>query len=105
MTLGSRSKDSHRVRQREGEPVQDHSYCFDIDATREESWAVFWSPKTKGQIIEHGDVRIEILHPGDATGEGLVRHCHFRVPQYLFTGGRARSWEWITEVRPRESWR
>ena len=85
--------------------MQDHRYSFEIDATPEEIWAVFWSPKTKGQVIEHGDVRIEILHPGDATGEGLVRHCHFRVLRYLLSGGVARSWEWLTEVKPGESWR
>jgi hypothetical protein len=85
--------------------MQDHSYSFELDATPEEIWAVFWAPKKRGQVIEHGDVRIEILHPGDATGEGLVRHCHFRVPYYLLSGGRARSWEWLTEVKPGESWR
>ena len=85
--------------------MQDHSYSFELDATPDEIWAVFWAPKKRGQVIEHGDVRIEILHPGDATGEGLVRHCHFRVPYYLLSGGRARSWEWLTEVKPGESWR
>lgn len=85
--------------------MQDHRFAFELEATPEEIWAVFWSPKTRGQLIEHGDVRIEILHPGDATGEGLVRHCHFRVPRYLLSGGIARSWEWLTEVRPCESWR
>jgi hypothetical protein len=85
--------------------VQDHRYYFDIDATREEIWAVFFSAKKKGQVIEHGDVRIEILHPGDETGEGLVRHCHFRVPHYLLSRGKALSWEWLTEVKPQESWR
>ena len=85
--------------------MQDHRYSFEVDATPEEIWAVFWLPKTKGQVIEHGDVRIEILHPGDANGEGLVRHCRFRVPRYLLSGGVARSWEWLTEVKPGESWR
>ncbi len=85
--------------------MQDHRYSFEIDATPEELWAVFWSPKTKGQVIEHGDVRIEILHTGDANGEGLVRHCHFKVPRYLLSGGVAMSWEWLTEVKPLESWR
>jgi hypothetical protein len=50
-------------------------------------------------------VSIEILHPGDETGEGLVRHCSFRVPRYLLTNGRGQSWEWLSEVKPCESWR
>ncbi|HVA74627.1 MAG TPA: hypothetical protein VNF71_08680 [Acidimicrobiales bacterium] len=31
---------------------------------------------------------IEILHPGDAEGDGLVRHCAFPVPKWLLSGGR-----------------
>ena len=85
--------------------MQDHRYSFEIDATPEELWRMFFAPKQKGQVTEHHDVRIEILHPGDENGEGLVRHCHFRVPWYLLSGGKAMSWEWITEVKPLEGWR
>ena len=53
-------------------------------------------------MIEHGDVRIEILHPGDEHGDGLVRHCWFGVPRYLLSGGRAQSWEWVTGVVPNQ---
>ena len=37
--------------------MQDHRYSFEIDATPEELWAVFWSPKKRGQVIEHGKDR------------------------------------------------
>jgi len=84
--------------------MQDHRFSFEIDATPQEIWRVFWGKKT-GDVIEHGDVRIEILHGGDSTGEGLIRHCYFRVPRYLLSGGVAQSWEWLTEVKPNESWR
>jgi len=84
--------------------MQDHSFSFDVDAPPEDVWAVFWSRKT-GDVIEHGDVRIEILHGGDQNGEGLIRHCHFPVPRYLLSGGKAKSWEWLTQVKPYESWR
>ena len=85
--------------------MQDHRYSFEIDATPEELWRKFFAPKSRGDVIQHRGVRIEILHPGDERGEGLVRHCHFPVPWYLISGGRAMSWEWITEVKPCESWR
>jgi len=85
--------------------VQDHRFSFELEATPEEVWSVFWAPKKKGQIIEAGAVRIEILHPGDSRGEGLIRHCHFPVPRYLLSGGVAKSWEWLTEVVPGVSWR
>jgi hypothetical protein len=50
-------------------------------------------------------VTIDILHPGDETGEGLVRHCTFPVPKVLGSGGVGNSWEWVTQVKPYESWR
>jgi hypothetical protein len=79
--------------------VQEHQYHVDIDATVDELWQLFWAriPHTKS-----GDVTIDILHPGDAVGEGLVRHCTFRVPRYLLTGGKGQSWEWLTEVKPKK---
>jgi hypothetical protein len=35
----------------------------------------------------------------------LVRHCTFRVPRYLLSGGKGQSWEWLTEVKPTASWK
>jgi hypothetical protein len=83
--------------------VQDHRFSVDVAGTPEEVWAVFWSHRHGTRT--HGDVTIEILVPGDAGGEGLVRHCTFPVPRWLMSGGRGVSWEWLTEVHPGESWR
>ncbi len=83
--------------------MQDHRYSFEVEGTPQEIWQIFWARKSR--VIEHGDVRIEILHPGDEVGNGLVRHCHFPVPRYLLSGGRAQSWEWLTEVVPYQGWR
>ncbi|HSZ36525.1 MAG TPA: hypothetical protein VK773_05490 [Acidimicrobiales bacterium] len=82
--------------------MQEHRHHVDIDATVDELWQLFWAriPHT-----ETGDVTIDILYPGNEIGEGLIRHCWFRVPRYLLTGGRGQSWEWLTEVKPKESWR
>jgi hypothetical protein len=86
--------------------VQVHEYSFVIDAPREDIWAAMHPkidrrpPGTEDpRIIEHGDVRIEILNEGDENGDGLVRHCWFPVPKYLFSGGRAQSWEMVSQVR------
>lgn len=83
--------------------MQEHHYSFEVEATPEEVWEVFWyhgpdKPMTPG-------VTIEILHPGDETGEGLIRHCHFPVPKVLGSGGVGRSWEWVTQVVPHSSWK
>jgi len=83
--------------------MQEHAFSFVVDATPREIWTLFWNRRQR--IIEHGDVRIEILHPGDEIGNGLVRHCSFRMPRYLLSGGVGYSWEWLTEVTPHESWR
>jgi hypothetical protein len=89
--------------------MQDHRYSFVVEATPEEVWKVLHPRRPRHlargevQVIEHGDVRIEILHPGDQHGNGLVRHCRFPVPRYLLSGGRANSWEWVTEVEPNVS--
>jgi hypothetical protein len=82
--------------------VQEHHFYVDIEASVDELWQLFWAriPHTKS-----GDVTIDILHPGDEIGEGLVRHCTFRVPRYLLTGGKGQSWEWLTQVKPKESWK
>ena len=42
---------------------------------------------------------MEILNEGDEAGQGLVRTCVFDVPRYLLSGGRARSWEIVTEAK------
>jgi hypothetical protein len=82
--------------------VQTHHFHVDIAATPDELWELFWLRRA---LTQNGDVTIEILHPGDDIGEGLVRHCTFRVPRYLLSGGRGQSWEWLTEVTPKVSWK
>jgi hypothetical protein len=83
--------------------MTEHTYAIDVDGTPEEVWSIFWSHRSGTR--RHGDVTIEILHPGDANGDGLVRHCTFPVPRWLLSGGRGVSWEWLTEVQPHASWR
>ncbi|MGO8861242.1 MAG: SRPBCC family protein [Acidimicrobiales bacterium] len=82
--------------------MQEHQFYVDIAATPDELWELFWLRRA---LTQSGEVTIEILHRGDEIGEGLVRHCTFRVPRYLLSGGRGQSWEWLTEVRPKVSWK
>ena len=83
--------------------MQDHRFDFVVDGKPEEVWDVMWKQNRVG--IETDTVKIEIFHPGDEEGNGLVRHCYFPVPKYLLSGGKAQSWEWITEARRPVSWR
>jgi hypothetical protein len=83
--------------------MQVHEHSVDVDGSPKEVWRLFWSHR-RG-TVNHGKVTIEILHPGDPSGEGLIRYCTFPVPRWLLSGGRGVSWEWLTDVHPNESWR
>jgi len=85
--------------------VQEHHFSVELDAPPEEVWEVFWYRGDDRPQPRDVNTRIDILHPGDEIGEGLVRHCHFPVPRILGSGGVGQSWEWLTEVKPFESWR
>jgi hypothetical protein len=83
--------------------MQEHSFSIVVNAPPEEVWEVFWY---RGDDRPQNKIgTIDILHPGDDDGNGLVRHCTFPVPRFLLSGGVGQSWEWLTEVRPYESWR
>jgi len=83
--------------------VQRHEHSVVVDAPPADVWEVFWYRGPDRPQPRTG--RIDILVPGDDVGEGLVRHCTFPVPWWLLSGGHGQSWEWLTEVRPHESWR
>jgi hypothetical protein len=85
--------------------VQHHEFSIEVDGTPEELWSLFWYRGPRPPGPGSTGVSIEILHPGDGRGEGLVRHCTFRVPRYLLTGGVGHSWEWLTQVKPPVSWK
>jgi hypothetical protein len=82
--------------------MQVHHYDVTVDAPPADVWEVFWywgpdRPQPKLATIER-------ILPDDGTGKGLVRHCTFRVPKWLGTGGKGESWEWVTEATPHERW-
>ncbi|MGQ0826146.1 MAG: polyketide cyclase / dehydrase and lipid transport family protein [Actinomycetota bacterium] len=85
--------------------MQRHDFSLDLDAPPPEVWEVFWYRGPDRPQPRAGRTRIDILHPGDEDGNGLVRHCTFPVPRWLLSRGVGHSWEWLTEVRPHESWR
>ena len=84
--------------------VQRHEYAVVVGAPPPEVWNVFWY-RGADRPQPKPPTRIDILHPGDEDGNGLVRHCTFPVPRWLLSGGVGHSWEWLTQVQPNESWR
>jgi hypothetical protein len=85
--------------------MQRHEFAVELDAPPEEVWQVFWYRGPDRPQPRDVKTRIDILHPGDDDGNGLVRHCTFPVPRWLLSGGIGHSWEWLTQVVPHESWR
>jgi hypothetical protein len=85
--------------------VQRHDFSVDLEAPPAEVWEVFWYRAPDRPQPRDAKTRIDILHPGDDVGNGLVRHCTFAVPRWLMSGGIGHSWEWLTEVKPHTSWR
>lgn len=82
-----------------------HSYTvtFAVAAPARKVWRVLHPPAPGGatlpRIIEYPAGSMEILNEGDEAGQGLVRTCVFDVPRYLLSGGKARSWETVTEAK------
>jgi hypothetical protein len=85
--------------------LQRHEFAIELSAPPPDVWEVFWYRAPDRPQPKDVRTRIEILHPGDDVGNGLVRHCYFPVPKWLLSGGVGQSWEWLTEVTPYESWR
>jgi hypothetical protein len=83
--------------------VQTYTVRFCVAAPARKVWRVLHPPAPpnapRPRVIEYPGGRIEILTEGNEAGEGLVRTCVFNVPRYLLSGGKARSWETVTEAK------
>ncbi len=86
--------------------MQRFETTFAVDAPPGHVWALFHAPPPPGartpRVVTYPGGQMEILVEGDDRGQGLVRTCQFAVPRWLGTGGVARSWEVVTEVRVHE---
>jgi hypothetical protein len=86
--------------------MQRFEMSWDVDASPEKVWGFLHVPPPPGsttpRLLEYDNGRMQILMEGDATGQGLVRLCDFRVPRWLGSGGKGRSMEVVTEVRVNE---
>ena len=86
--------------------MQRHEARFIVDAPPATVWSLFHPVPPADQVgrrvLEYPGGRMEVLHEGDAAGQGLVRTCKFAVPTYLLTKGVAQSWEVVTEARLHE---
>jgi hypothetical protein len=83
-----------------------YTAIFAIQAPARKVWRILHPPAPAGatlpRVISYPAGSMEILADGDEAGQGLVRTCVFDVPRYLLSGGKARSWEVVTEARINE---
>lgn len=83
--------------------TQEHLAELVIEAEVHRVWRALHPRRPAGTElpwrIDYPGGSIEVLVDGDEAGQGLVRLCTFRVPRYLLSGGRARSFETIVEAR------
>jgi hypothetical protein len=86
--------------------MQRHEVSFVVDAPPRRVWRLFHPRPAADAVvprtIEHPGGTITIVNDGDDVGQGLVRTCTFPVPKWLLSGGWARSWECVVEVREGE---
>jgi hypothetical protein len=79
---------------------------FDVAAPVHRVWKLLHRPpppdSPSPRTVEYQGGSMTILNEGDENGQGMVRTCVFDVPKWLGSGGKARSWELVTEVKPME---
>jgi hypothetical protein len=86
--------------------MQRFETVFDVDAPPHRVWKLLHRPappdSPSPRTVNYQGGSMTILLEGDENGQGMVRTCEFAVPKWLGSGGKARSWELVTEVKPME---
>jgi hypothetical protein len=86
--------------------MQRFETVFEVDAPPHRVWKLLHRPapadSPSPRTVEYQGGKMTILVEGDEHGQGMVRTCEFAVPKWLLSGGKARSWEVVTEVKPME---
>src|SRR3569623_146100 len=87
--------------------MQKFETVFDVAAPPERVWGLLHSPPPPDapspRTVNYPGGWMKILLEGVKNGQGMVRTCEFGVPRYLMSGGKAHSWEIVTEVIPLKS--
>jgi len=79
--------------------VREHRYAIDMPHSPQRIWALMqdYSSWTNYAPMV---VRVDVLHPGDAAGNGLLRRVIYQLP----LGRRGSALELVTNVRPARSY-
>ena len=79
--------------------MRHHEFTVDLSQARARLWALFqrydlWKEYAPGVID------VEVVHPGDAQGNGLLRRVVYPLP----FGRRGEAFELVRDVRPNEGY-
>jgi hypothetical protein len=75
--------------------VREHRYTLDMPHSAERVWALM-QDYPRWTVYAPMVVRVDVLHPGDARGNGLLRRVIYRLP----LGRRGSALELVTDVEP-----
>jgi len=75
--------------------VREHRYTLDLPHSAERIWALMQDYE-RWTAYAPMVLAVEVLHPGDADGNGLLRRVIYRLP----LGRRGSALELVTEVEP-----
>jgi hypothetical protein len=75
--------------------VREHRYTLDMPHPPERVWALM-QDYARWTAYAPMVVRVEVLHPGDADGNGLLRRVIYKLP----FGRTGAALELVTDVRP-----
>ncbi len=79
--------------------MREHRFTIDLPHPRERLWALFQSYDLWKEYAP-SVLDVEIVHPGDADGNGLLRKVTYPLP----FGRRGESYELVTNVRENEGY-
>jgi hypothetical protein len=79
--------------------VRRHEYTVDLSHSPARLWALFQRYDLWKEFAP-GVLEVEVVHPGDAQGNGLLRRVVYPLP----FGRRGESFELVRNVRPAEGY-
>src|SRR5258708_1206908 len=79
--------------------VREHTYHLDMPHPPERVWALM-QDYDRWTVYAPMVLRVDVLHPGDATGSGLLRRVLFKMP----LGRKGTALELVTDVKPAQGY-
>ena len=76
--------------------MREYGYFIDLPHPTARIWTLMQDYSKWAEFAKPMVTGIQVVAPGDATGNGLVRHVHYKLPM----GFRGKSIETISDMQP-----